>query len=94
MTSVIAETELLTISFRYKDNSLSLTFSSTKTNPNLSILTPSSYLALPRITSSLIASKGHTMTVKRLVWSAADDLLISAGMDGNVYGWSLLSGTR
>jgi len=31
--------------------------------------------------------QGHTMTVRRLCWAPGDQVIFSAGMDGNIYGW-------
>ena len=31
--------------------------------------------------------QGHTMTVRRLSWAPGDQVIFSAGMDGNIYGW-------
>ena len=44
--------------------------------------------------TQLMNFQGHMMTVKCLYWSANDDVLFSAGMDGNVYGWPLFSSER
>ena len=38
--------------------------------------------------------QGHMMTVKCLYWSLNDEVLFSAGMDGNVYGWQMYSQER
>ena len=44
--------------------------------------------------TQLMNFQGHMMTVKCLFWSANDEVLFSAGMDGNVYGWPLFSNER
>lgn len=38
--------------------------------------------------------QGHTLTVRKLAWSPGDQILFSAGMDGNVYGWPVNGGSR
>jgi len=37
----------------------------------------------------LMNFQGHMMTVTRLQWAIGDEVLFSAGMDGNVYGWPI-----
>lgn len=37
----------------------------------------------------LMNFQGHMMTVVRLCWAPGDQVLFSAGMDGNVYGWPI-----
>lgn len=44
--------------------------------------------------SQLISLQGHMMSVKRLYWGPNDNILFSAGADGNVYGWSVLHDHR
>ena len=44
--------------------------------------------------TQLMNFQGHMMTVKCLFWSANDEVLFSAGMDGNVYGWPMFSSKR
>ncbi|XP_076326508.1 cilia- and flagella-associated protein 57-like [Tachypleus tridentatus] len=38
--------------------------------------------------------KGHNGLIRTLVWSTNDHQLVSCGMDGAVYEWDVLSGTR
>lgn len=42
----------------------------------------------------LVSFQGHMMAVKHLAWGPGDQVLFSAGAEGNVYGWSLLSDQR
>ena len=42
----------------------------------------------------LLCLQGHMMTVRRISWAPGDQMLFSAGQDGNVYGWSLQSDAR
>mmetsp|Transcript_15032 Transcript_15032/g.16277 ORF Transcript_15032/g.16277 Transcript_15032/m.16277 type:complete len:1892 (-) Transcript_15032:105-5780(-) len=37
----------------------------------------------------LMTYQGHMMTVVRLCWAPGDQVLFSAGLDGNVYGWPI-----
>lgn len=37
--------------------------------------------------NQLMVFQGHLMTVVRLCWAPGDEVLFSAAMDGNVYGW-------
>jgi len=37
----------------------------------------------------LMNFQGHMMTVVRMCWAPGDQVLFSAGMDGNVYGWPI-----
>ena len=43
---------------------------------------------------TLYTFTGHIGPVKRLQWSPDDQIMISAGMDGNVYGWDLNKNAR
>jgi WD40 repeat protein len=38
--------------------------------------------------------QGHMMTVVRLVWAVGDQVVFSAGMDGNIYGWPIAKDGR
>eukprot|EP01039_Chlorochromonas_danica_P002482 gene2482-2720_t len=40
-----------------------------------------------RTFTQLVNYQGHQLTVVRLCWAPGDEVLFSAGMDGNVYGW-------
>lgn len=42
----------------------------------------------------LVTFQGHMMTVVKLSWAPGDQVLFSAGMDGNVYGWPIASSGR
>jgi WD40 repeat protein len=42
----------------------------------------------------LVTFQGHMMTVVRLTWAPGDQVLFSAGMDGNVYGWPIAHSGR
>ena len=42
----------------------------------------------------LYSFSGHISPVKKVVWSPDDNVLYSAGMDGNVYGWDLVKNSR
>lgn len=42
----------------------------------------------------LYSLTGHIEPVRRLVFAADDQYLYSAGLDGAIYGWNLLSGVR
>ena len=42
----------------------------------------------------LITYQGHMMQVIRLSWAPGDQVLFSAGMDGNVYGWPIAKDGR
>jgi hypothetical protein len=39
--------------------------------------------------TQLITYQGHMMTVVKLAWAPGDQVLFSAGLDGNVYGWPI-----
>jgi WD40 repeat protein len=45
-------------------------------------------------TTPLFTFSGHAGSVKRLLFSADDRMLFSAGAAGGVYAWSLVTGTR
>lgn len=38
--------------------------------------------------------QGHTMSVRRLCWAPGDQVIFSAGMDGNIYGWPVANEGR
>ncbi|RYG67046.1 hypothetical protein EON64_08325 [archaeon] len=42
----------------------------------------------------LMTFQGHMMTVVKLCWAPGDQVLFSAGMDGNVYGWPVAQDGR
>jgi hypothetical protein len=42
----------------------------------------------------LMTFQGHMMTVVRLTWAPGDQVLFSAGLDGNVYGWPIAHAGR
>lgn len=42
----------------------------------------------------LVTFQGHMMTVVKLAWAPGDQVLFSAGMDGNVYGWPIAHSGR
>lgn len=42
----------------------------------------------------LVTFQGHMMTVVKLSWAPGDQVLFSAGMDGNVYGWPIAHSGR
>lgn len=44
--------------------------------------------------TQLMSFQGHMMTVVKLSWAAGDQILFSAGMDGNVYGWPIFKEGR
>jgi len=39
--------------------------------------------------SQVMCFQGHMLAVRRIAWGPGDQVLFSAGADGNVYGWSL-----
>ena len=39
--------------------------------------------------TQIICFQGHMMSVRRICWGPGDNVLFSAGADGNVYGWSM-----
>ena len=47
-----------------------------------------------RTFQQLMNFQGHMMTVTRLSWAIGDQVLFSAGMDGNVYGWPIAKDGR
>ena len=42
----------------------------------------------------LVTFQGHMMTVVKLSWAPGDQVLFSAGLDGNVYGWPIAQSGR
>ena len=38
--------------------------------------------------------QGHMMPIKRIVWAPGDQVVFTAGMDGNVYGWPIAKDAR
>lgn len=42
----------------------------------------------------LMTFQGHMLTVRSLCWEAGDQMIFSAGLDGNVYGWRSNSDSR
>ena len=42
----------------------------------------------------LVTYQGHMMSVVKLSWAPGDQILFSAGMDGNVYGWPIAHSGR
>jgi len=38
--------------------------------------------------------QGHMMSVTRLIWAVGDEVVFSAGSDGNVYGWPIANNGR
>jgi WD40 repeat protein len=42
----------------------------------------------------LMTFQGHMMTVVKLTWAPGDQVLFSAGLDGNVYGWPIAHAGR
>ena len=49
---------------------------------------------IPPHTHSLAVLRGHNGRVRALWWSADDTVLVTAGVDGAVYGWRVLDGRR
>lgn len=44
-----------------------------------------------RTFAQLVSYPGHMMPVSRVAWAPGDQILFSAGSDGNVYGWPISS---
>jgi WD40 repeat protein len=42
----------------------------------------------------LMSFQGHMMAIKRIAWAPGDQVIFSAGIDGNVYGWPVTKDAR